>query len=154
MCDEGHPTRECLQDRGGACQRERLEGFAARQHQHDKRASKVLLEQYRCDDGDAGEQIGAELAPNQLERKGQHKGYTAGCEHDVQGQIACGRRSIGAPAQGEMRSDPATASPAMIVARSVVIGHGHQRRCRGLAVGGTSIDGLATFIKDDYASGR
>ena len=105
MCDEGHSTRERPQHRRRASERERLEGFAARQHQYDKRAREVLLEQHRGDDRDAGQQIRAELAPNELEREGQHKGYTAGCEHDVQGQFACGRRRIGAPAQCEMRDD-------------------------------------------------
>ncbi len=105
VCDEGHSTCERLQHRGRASEREGLEGFSARQHQHDKRAGEVLLQQHRGDDGDAGQQIGAELAPNELEREGQHERCTAGCEHDVQRQFACGWRRIAAPAQCQMHDD-------------------------------------------------
>ena len=105
MCDERHSTCERLQHRGRASEREGLEGFSARQHQHDKRAGEVLLQQHRGDDGDAGQQIGAELAPNGLEREGQHERHTAGGEHDVQRQLACGWRRIAAPAQCQMRDD-------------------------------------------------
>ena len=84
MCDERHSTRERLQHRGRASERERLERFSAGQHQHDKRAGEILLEQHRGDDGDAGQQIGAELAPNELERERQHERHAAGREHDVQ----------------------------------------------------------------------
>ena len=152
MGDERHATRERLQHRGRAPERERLERLAARQHQHDERAGEVLLQQHRGDDGDAGQQVGAELAPNELECEGQHERYTAGCEHDVQRQVACGGDVSLPQRNARCATIPATARAAMTVARPVVLGHhrrgGEPELCR------TAMDGLATFMTDDHASGR
>ena len=69
MGDRRHPFRQRLQHRRRAAHRVRLQRFAARQHQHHQRAGKIFAENHGRDDGDTGEQIGAELALQQFEEK-------------------------------------------------------------------------------------
>ena len=73
----GHAPGQRLQDRRGAAHGVRFERLAAREHQHDQRAGQVLAEQDRRDDGDAGQQVGAELAAQELEEQLEHQGNAA-----------------------------------------------------------------------------
>ena len=79
-----HSTRERLQHRGRASERECFERFATGEHQHHQSARQVLLKQHGCDDRDSSEQVGAELATNELEREGQHERHAARDEHGVE----------------------------------------------------------------------
>ena len=74
MGDERHATRQRLQHGRSASDGVGLERLAAREHQHDQRPGEVLAEQDRRDDGDAGQQVGAELAPHELSESDRTSG--------------------------------------------------------------------------------
>jgi hypothetical protein len=61
----GHAASQCLQHGRGAAHRVGFERLAAGEHQHDQRAGQILAEQGRRDDGNAGQQVRAELPVQQ-----------------------------------------------------------------------------------------
>jgi len=105
MGHERHAARQGLQDRRGAPECERLERLAAREHQHDQRAGQVFPEQHCRNDGDSRQEIGAELAANELEAEGQYQWNTAGGEHHIERERRRGGGRADAPAQRHMRED-------------------------------------------------
>ena len=63
--DGGHAPGQGLQDGRGAAHGVGFQRLPAGEHEHDQRAGQVLAEHHRGDDGDAGQQIGAELPAHQ-----------------------------------------------------------------------------------------
>ena len=61
--DRRHSTGQRVQDGRGAADGEGFERLASRQHEDDERASQVLAKHHSRDDGDASQEIGAELTP-------------------------------------------------------------------------------------------
>ena len=69
VCHRGHAPGQRRQHGRGAANGVGLQGLPAREHEHDQRTGQVLAEHDRRDDRDAGQQVGAELAPEQLEQQ-------------------------------------------------------------------------------------
>ncbi len=87
-----------------------LQRLSAGEHQHDERAGEVLAEDHRRDDGDAGEQIGAEIPADETDGETGDQGDPADGEGNEQwnlvGAKAAGPRVVWPrPAQREVDGD-------------------------------------------------
>ena len=94
----------------GAAHRVRLQRLSAREHQHDERAGQVLAEEHRGDDGDAGEEIGAEIPAHETGGEPGDQGQAANDEGEQEwnlgGVHAAEPRAVRpGPAQREVRGD-------------------------------------------------
>ena len=114
-----HPFGERSQHRRGAPQRVALQGFPAGEHQHDDRASQILTQHDRRDDGNAAEQIGTKLPFQELPQQVIEKRQAADSESRQQRNLIGGRRSSKAEAERQMEKDG---------------GDGNRRDDRGLAI--------------------
>ena len=91
--DEARRDRECF------------ERLPARQHQHDERPGEVLAEQHRRDDGDAGEQVGAETPANQTDRELHDEHAAPDGQHEIERDVGLDRPHVRDKAQDEMDRD-------------------------------------------------
>ena len=91
--DGGHAAGQRLQDRRGAADGVGLQRLAAGEHEHDERAGQVLAEQHRRDDGDAGQQVGAEVPGHRTPRQLPGQWDTRGDQCRRQRQIHCWQRA-------------------------------------------------------------
>ena len=85
MSDRWHSLRERLEHRRSAANGILFQCLAARKHQHHQRAGQVFAQNDRGDNRDPGQQIGAELAPHELEKQLPHQRHSAQHECRVQG---------------------------------------------------------------------
>ena len=66
MCHRGHAPRQRPQHAGGAAHGIAFNRLAAGEHQYHQGAGQIFAQQYRGDDRNARQQIGAEFAPEQF----------------------------------------------------------------------------------------
>ena len=66
MRDGRHPFRQSAQNRRCIAQRIVFQRLAAGEHQDNDGAGEVFVEKNRSDDGNSGEEIGAEFAPQKM----------------------------------------------------------------------------------------
>ena len=77
MGERWHSSCECQQCGGGPAHGVGFESLAAGQHEHDERARQVFPEHDRRDDGNAGQQVGAELETRHASRQTADEWYSA-----------------------------------------------------------------------------
>ena len=77
MCERRHAFGKCFQDRRRAADGICLQSFASGEHQHDQRPGQVLVQDDGRDNRNACQQVGAELALQQLEQQIPDQGRAA-----------------------------------------------------------------------------
>ncbi len=89
MCHRGHPLGQCLQNGRGTPNRVGFDRFATGEHQNHKRTGQVLTQQHGGHDGNAGQQVGTKLPPEQLDQQVVNQRDSAQQQGDKQGNPGC-----------------------------------------------------------------
>ena len=84
----------------------RFEGRAAREHQHHQNPGQIFPQHHAGDDGQPGQQIGAERAGKQLLEQPPHQRHAPQQEHRHQWQVAQAEPPPGQPAGGAGSHSP------------------------------------------------
>lgn len=74
--DGRHPLCQRLQNRRSTPYGVGFERFSSREHEHNQRTGQVFAEQGRCDNGNASQQIRAELTTKKLHHQIEDEGET------------------------------------------------------------------------------
>ena len=87
----GHALGQRRQDGGRAADGVGLQRLAAGEHEDHERARQIFVrEQDGSDDGDSGQQVGAELAPQEFDQKAEDERPTAEGQGDDERDIEPG----------------------------------------------------------------
>ena len=100
-----HPPGDRREHVAGPAHRPLLEGLAAGEHQHHEHTGEVFAEQDARDDRDAGEEVGAERAGEELREQIPDERDAAEEEHRHQRQVGQREATTGKPARGIERPE-------------------------------------------------
>jgi len=109
VSERRQPLGEGFQSEGGPAHRVRFQSLPAGQHEHDQCAREVFPEDHRGHDGDAREEVGAELQARQVNQQTQQEGKAARQREDERNLVRgnAGERAgrVGAKAQNQVEDD-------------------------------------------------